>query len=172
MTRHLGTMSMFSVRVLVRDIREELIVFVLRMLPFTIQYMHHSRGHNISLIYKTKNYISVMIMLVPEYSCTKLRRHTHMPHSNILHSFDINTAWYCTDFHFPCIHRLSTPNIWGLMYKDLRGFPTETWRTLKPKCPPTYKNIRKYQCVRTHESNHISLVHPNQRGIECTCQSI
>ena len=65
---------MFSVRVLVRDIREEFIVFVLRMLPFTIQYMHHIRGHNISLIYKTKNYISVMIMLVPEYSCTKLRR--------------------------------------------------------------------------------------------------
>ena len=26
---------------------------------------------------------------------------------------------------------------WGLMYKDLRGFHTETWRTLKPKCPPT-----------------------------------
>ena len=28
----------------------------------------------------------------------------------------------------------------GLMYKDLRGFPTETWHTLKPKCPPTHKN--------------------------------
>ena len=60
---------------------------------------------------------------------------------------------------------------WGLMYKDLRGFPTETWRTLKPKCPPTYKNIRMYQCVRTHESKYISFVHPNQRGIERTCQS-
>jgi len=61
--------------------------------------------------------------------------------------------------------------IWGLMYKDLRGFPTETWRTLKPKCPPTYKNIQMYQCVRTHESKHISFIHPNQRGIERTCRS-
>ena len=26
--------------------------------------------------------------------------------------------------------------MWGLMYKDLHGFPTETWRMLKPKCPP------------------------------------
>ena len=60
---------------------------------------------------------------------------------------------------------------WGLMYKDLRGFCTETWRTLKPKCPPTYKSIRMYQCVRTHESKHISFVHPNQRGIERTCRS-
>ena len=59
----------------------------------------------------------------------------------------------------------------GLMYKDMRGFPTETWRTLKPKCPPTYKNIRRYQCVRTHESKHISFVHPDQRGIERTCRS-
>ena len=59
----------------------------------------------------------------------------------------------------------------GLMYKDLRGFPTETWRTLKPKCPPTYKNIQMYQCVRTHESKQISFVHSNQRGIERTCRS-
>ena len=59
----------------------------------------------------------------------------------------------------------------GLMYKDLRGFPTETLRTLKPKCPPTYKNIRMYQCVHMHESKHISFVHPNQRGIERTCST-
>ena len=51
----------------------------------------------------------------------------------------------------------------GLMYKDSC--------TRKPKCPPTYKNIRMYQCVRTHESKHISYVHPNQRGIERTCRS-
>ena len=32
------------------------------------------------------------------------------------------------------------------MYKDLRGFPTETWCTLKPKCPPLHKNIWMYEC--------------------------
>jgi len=55
------------------------------------------------------------------------------------------------------------------MYKDLHGFPTETWHTLKPKYPPTYKNM--YQCVRMQESKYISFVHPNQRGIERTCRS-
>ena len=45
------------------------------------------------------------------------------------------------------------------MYKDLRGFPTEAWRTLKPKSPPTYKNIWMYESVRTNESNHI---HPTR----------
>ena len=60
---------------------------------------------------------------------------------------------------------------WDVMYKDLHGFPTETWRTLKPKSPPTHKNIWMYESVRTHESKHISFVHPNQRGIERTCWS-
>lgn len=55
------------------------------------------RGHNISLIYKTETK-SVTVMLV---QC----RHTHRPHSNLL-SVDIDTAWSCTDFHFPCIHRV------------------------------------------------------------------
>ena len=57
------------------------------------------------------------------------------------------------------------------MYKDLGGFPTETWHTLKPRCPPTHKNIWMYETVRTHESKHISFVYPNQRGIEHTCRS-
>ena len=54
------------------------------------------------------------------------------------------------------------------MYKDLRGFPTETWRTLKPRKRRTYKKIQMYESVRKHESKHISFVHPNQRGIERT----
>ena len=66
----------------------------------------------------------------------------------------------------------SQVEVWGLMYKDLRGFPTETLRTLKPRCPPTHINIRKYESVGTHESKHIFFVHPNQRGIERTSRSI
>jgi len=42
------------------------------------------------------------------------------------------------------------------MYKDLRGFPTKTWRTIKPKCPPMHKNIRMYQCVSMYQSSGIS----------------
>ena len=61
------------------------------------------------------------------------------------------------------------PHVQRLLYKE---FPTETWRTLKPKCPLTHKKIRIYESVRTHESNHISFVHPNQRGIERTCRSV
>ena len=55
------------------------------------------------------------------------------------------------------------------MYKDLRGFPTETWRTLKSGKRRTLENIQMYESVRTPESKHISFVHPNQRGIERTC---
>jgi len=57
------------------------------------------------------------------------------------------------------------------MYKDLRGFPTETWHKLKPKSAPTHQNILMYESVSTDESKHISFVHPNQRGIERKCWS-
>ena len=53
----------------------------------------------------------------------------------------------------------------GLMYKDLRGFPTKTWRTLKSRKRRTHKNFQMYESVRTNESKHFSFVHPNQRGI-------
>ena len=65
-----------------------------------------------------------------------------------------------------------SPRIRGLMYKDLHRFPTQTWCTLKPKCPPMHKNIRMYESVCTHESKHVSFVHPNQHQIERTCRSI
>jgi len=80
--------------------------------------------------------------------------------------------WYCSRWSLSSslLHFL---RCWGAgsprsakphLGPHIQRFPTETWRTLKPKCPPSYKNIRMYQCVRSHESKHISFVHPNQRG--------
>lgn len=54
-----------------------------------------------------------IIMWVPEHSCIKLHRHTHMPRCKIFHFFNIDTAWYCTaDSHFPCIRISSAPSTW------------------------------------------------------------
>ena len=58
-----------------------------------------------------------------------------------------------------------------LPHVQRRGFPTITWCTLKSRKRFMHKNIRMYESVHTHESKHISFVHPNQRGIERTCRS-
>jgi len=60
---------------------------------------------------------------------------------------------YCTRYT-PLTAPFTSKETRGLMYKDLRGFPTETWRTLKPKCPPTYKNVDVSMCAHAWIQAH------------------
>lgn len=64
-------------------------------------------------------------------------------------------------FHYLPLKPLisQTPLTWGLMYKDLLGFPSKTLHSLKPSK------------LLLHGSKHAAFVRPNQHGIEQVCQT-